>query len=110
MAYEWNEETAPAINSAYCNFAIIHILLIVHCQDEDALSKTSQSWLQEADGGAAAVAWLVSGIENLNLDGKAWAGASHWRYRTRQNPDAEPETANAQAKPPKRATRLVQRI
>jgi hypothetical protein len=53
--------------------------------------------------GADAVAWLVSGVENLNLDGKAWAGASHWRYRTRQNPDADPDVVDLPAKPAKKS-------
>ena len=53
-----------------------------------------------------AVAWLVNGVENLSLDGKAWAGASHWRFRTRQNPNADPELADAEPKaPPKRTAR-----
>ena len=64
------------------------------------LSNASQPWRMILQGfeGSDAVAWLVSGLENLNLDGKAWAGASHWRFRTQQNPNADPELADAPAK------------
>ncbi len=29
-----------------------------------------------------AVAWLVGGEAAVALDGKAWAGAAHWRFRS----------------------------
>lgn len=53
-----------------------------------------------------AVAWLTAGVDNLNLDGKAWAGASHWRFRTRQNPNADPDVVDA---PPKAAPKTASR-
>lgn len=58
--------------------------------------------LQEQSG-MDAVQWLVSGVENLNLEGRDWAGASHWRYRTPQNPEGDPGEASAAvtAKQPK---------
>ena len=56
--------------------------------------------LQDLNPGADAVQWLVSGVENLNLDGKAWAGASHWRFRARRDPEEQP--VDAAPKPAKR--------
>lgn len=44
--------------------------------------------------------WLVSGVENLSLEGKGWAGAGHWHYRTRlQRADGAEAAAGGQTGP-----------
>ena len=58
----------------------------------------NESDVMQGNDGQDAVSWLIDGMENLSLVGKAWAGASHWRFRTQRNPNADPELADAPAK------------